>query len=240
MRKRFFIPFAAAALAAAGASAVQTQEKPAPRTPPAEAEKIGEDLYRIGKAQADLKAGTVTVSGKINMFRGLIEYLAVAPEGKEHESLLTLDVRPLHLQVGLILLGLEPKGGLRYQGDKQVPKGDPVDIFVSWERGGRTVRVPATELVWDTLKKRPMDRNPWVFSGSAVDGKGFVADRELSLIATFRDPAAIVNNVLPSGAHDTVYKVNERIVPPLGTPVTVTVSRRGPAKPGPGRAEAPL
>lgn len=202
---------------------VASQE--APKVPP-EAEKIGEDRYRIGKATADLKTKTVTCSGRVNMHRGLIEYLAVAPQGKTHESLLTVDVRPLHLQVGLILLGLEPKGGLRYQGDKQVPKGSPVDVFVSWQRGGRNVRVPATDLIWDTLKKRPMERNAWVFSGSLVNDKGFVADLEFSLIATFRDPAAIVNNALPSGADDTVYKVNERIVPPLDTPVTVTLTPR--------------
>lgn len=221
MRARITLSFALTALALSSVAFSQEAQKPPP-----EAEKIGDDLYRIGKARADLKARTVTCTGKINMFRGLIEYLAVAPEGKEHESLLTLDVRPLHLQVGLILLGLEPKGGLRYQGDKQVPKGDPVEIFVSWQRGGRNVRVVATDLVWDTIKKRPMERNPWVFSGSALKDGSFLADQELSLIATFRDPAAIINNVLPSGADDTVYKVNERIVPPLGTPVTVTITPR--------------
>ena len=206
-----------------GTLAASSQEEP--KLPP-EAEKIGEDLYRIGKVKADLKAKTVTCTGTVNMHKGLIEYLAVAPEGKRHESLLTLDLRPLHLQVGLILLGLEPKGGLRYQGDKQIPKGSPVDVYVSWQRGGRTVKVAATDLVWDTLKKRPMERNAWVFSGSGVSDKGFLADLELSLIATFRDPAAIVNNALPSGADDTVYKVNERIVPPLDTPVTVMLTPR--------------
>jgi len=194
---------------------------------PADAEKIGEDRYRLGKAIVDLQAKTLTCSGKVNMSKGVIEYFAVAPQGKLHESILSLNVRPLHLQLGLILLGLEPKGGLRYQGDTQVPQGSPVDVFASWKRAGKPVRVHAEEMIWDVVKKRPMDRNAWVFSGSPVDKNGFVADRELSLIATYRDPAAIVNNVLPTGSDDSLYKVNERIVPHWDTPVTVTFAPAG-------------
>lgn len=215
----------------AGAAALLILGLPAlsqgpPKTPP-EAEKIGEDLYRVGKMTVDLKARTATCTGKVNMQKGMIEYLAVAPQGKMHESLLTLDVRPLHMQVALILLGLEPKGGLSFQGDKALPKGSPVEVFASWQRGGKTVKVPASDLVWAIDKKRPMERGGWVFSGSKVTKEqGFVADIELSLIATFRDPAAIVNNALPAGDDDTAYKVNERIVPPWGTPVTVTLTPR--------------
>lgn len=196
-----------------------------PPVPP-EAEKIGENRYRVGKLTVDLVSKTAVCAGKINMQRSTVEYLAVAPGGKRHESVLLLQVRPLHLQVGLILLGLEPRGGLRYQGDTQVPKGSPLDLWVSWQRGGRTVKVAAGELVWDGAKRRPMGRGDWVFSGSRVDADGFVADRDLSLIGTYRDPGAIINNALPEGADDTVYKVNERVCPPAGTPVTFTVTPR--------------
>jgi hypothetical protein len=97
-----------------------------------------------------------------------------------------------------------------------------VEAFVSWRRNGRPVKARAEELVWDVEKKRPMPSGAWVFSGSIVDSKGFVADRELSLMATYRDPAAIVNNALPTGSDDSIYKVNERIVPKWDTPITMT------------------
>lgn len=215
------VPLVSACVLAVALPRPAAPQAPAQGIPP-EAEKIGEDRYRLGKVTVDLKAKTVTCPGKVNMSKGVIEYFAVAPEGKLHESVLSLDVRPLHLQLGLILLGLEPKGGLRYQGDTQVPKGSPVQVFTSWQRNGKPVKVHAEEMVWDVVKKRPMERNAWVFSGSSIDKNGFVADRELSLIATYRDPAAIVNNVLPTGSDDTVYKVNERLVPHWDTPVTVT------------------
>jgi hypothetical protein len=210
-------------MAALALTATLAQAQPAPSpTLPGDAVRIGEDKYRVGKLTVDLAAKTATCAGKLNMPRGLIEYFAVAPGGKLHESLLRLDVRPLHLQVGLILLGLEPKGGLSYQGDTAPPKGSPVAVYASWKRGARTVRVPAEELVWAIDHKKPMERGAWVFSGSVVKEGLFVADEERSLIATLRDPAAIINNVLPGGSDDTLYKVNERIAPPYGTPVTVT------------------
>ena len=209
-------------LLAATLAYAQAPAPPAAPTLPPDAERIGEDRYRVGKVTVDLAAKTATCAGKINMPRGMIEYLAVAPLGKRHESVLLLDVRPLHLQVGLILLGLEPKGGLTFQGDPAQPKGSPVNVSVSWKRGGRTVRVPAEDLVWAIDHKRPMERGAWVFSGSAVEKGVLLADAERSLIATFHDPAAIVNNILPGGSDDTLYKVNERIAPPYGTPVTVT------------------
>jgi hypothetical protein len=197
---------------------------------PKEAEKIGEDLFRIGKVRVDLKAKTLTCSGKINMSKGTIEYLAVAPRGKRHESVLVLDAHPLHFQLGLILLGLEPKGGIMRTPNPRVsqgePKGSPVDLWVLWQRGGRAVRVAGETLAWDIGKRRPMESGAWIFSGSTGGFSGFVAEEDLSMVATYRDPVAVINNALPQGLDDTIYKANERVLPPVGTPVTFSVTPR--------------
>ena len=50
-----------------------------------------------------------------------------------------------------------------------------------------------------------------------------------SVIATYRDSDAVLNNPLPTGGDDTIYKANERVVPPVGTPVTL-VLRPAPPK----------
>ena len=55
---------------------------------PPEAEKITENTFRVGSSIIDTKARTVTCPGEINLREGSIEYLAVAPGGKTHESLL--------------------------------------------------------------------------------------------------------------------------------------------------------
>src|SRR5204862_7984130 len=92
-----------------------------------------------------------------------------------------------------------------------------------WQQAGKEMRLPAEQLVWDGDKKRTMEEKAWVFSGSQITARGFEADRTRSVIATYRDPAAIINNRLPSGADDTVYEANERVVPRVGTKVQLVV-----------------
>jgi hypothetical protein len=234
-------------LVAGGSLAAEEPGAP-PKLPP-EAERISENVYRIGRVVLDTKARSVTCSGQVNMQRGPIEYLAVTPTGKRHESVLVLDLEPMHLQVALLVLGLEPGGNLRYQGDSQAPKGAPVEIEARWESGGKERSARLEELAWDIPKRRPMERSAWVFTGSRITDAGFGATLEGSLIACYRDPYAILNISLATGADDTVYKVNERIVPPRGTPVTVvlrpatasgerpaTNDQRGPTGPPAGTA----
>src|SRR5207253_204122 len=100
-------------------------------------ERLTDNLYRVGKVLIDTKARTVVCRGTVNMDAGPIEYLAVAPNGKTHESLLLLEVRPLHLQVALLLLGLEPKNILKRQGDKTAPQGDPVELWIRRRDGDK-------------------------------------------------------------------------------------------------------
>src|SRR6266511_579597 len=73
------------------------------------AEKIGEHRYRIGQVTVDTAARTAQMPCRVNMQKGMIEYLAVASEGKLHESALRVDAEPLHLHLALLLLGLEPR-----------------------------------------------------------------------------------------------------------------------------------
>ena len=181
------------------------------------AERITENVYRVGKATIDMAARTVTCQGEINMDSGPIEYLAVAPLGKTHESLLKVEVRPLHLQVALLLLGLEPKNVLKRQGDKTTPQGAPVEIFVRWrDKDGKPQEARAEEWVVSMPGSKPMPPQDWVFTGSRILKEGFEADLEKSLVAVWHDPAAILDNPSPSGATNA-YAVNAKRAPKRGT-----------------------
>lgn len=214
-------------------------QKPSAPPLPTGAEKISDNVYRLGAVIVDLKDRSISVPAVVNLKKGVVEYLAVGKGGRRHESILMADVRPLHIQLGLILLGLEPQGGLTVKGDTQVPKGPGVEIWVSWDRGGKEVRVRAEELVWDIKREKPMEADPWVFSGSRITQQGFLADREQSLIATYRDPEAIINNRLPSGADDTVYEANEKVIPRVGTAATLIIKAQAPLLPPPAKPPAP-
>jgi hypothetical protein len=186
-------------------------------------ERVTENLYRVGKAVVDTQARTVTCPGQINMDTGSIEYLAVAPRGKTHESLLLVDVRPLHLQLALLLLDLEPKNVLSKQGERTTPKGAPVEIYVRWrDAKGDRREERAETLVAELPSGRPMPAHNWVFTGSRILPQGFEADLQKSLVAVWHDPSAILDNPLPGGANNA-YIVNAKRVPRQGTPVEFVV-----------------
>jgi len=180
-------------------------------------------VYRIGSVVLDRNGDEIRLTGTVNMERGMIEYVACARMGKLHESVLVLDVEPYQLQVALLLLGLEPGGDLEYQGDPRTPRGDSLEIWVEWVEDGETRRYRAEDLVYNIREERPMSHTAWVFTGSKLINGTFMADFEGSLIATYHDPFTIIDNPLPTGADDTLYRVNEDRVPGKGTPVTVTL-----------------
>jgi hypothetical protein len=185
--------------------------------------KLGDDLFQLGTIRIDSKNRVLTIPGKINMQKGMIELLACAPGGKTHETVVLMDVVPYHLQVSLILLGLNYVGGLSVQGDTLTPKGDSVDVFVTWMKDGRDTTTRVEDFVWDIPREKPMEHTPWVFTGSKMmDGK-YMADVEKSLVTTYHDPFTILDNPLSTGRDDEVYKVNDSLVPPKGTPVTITI-----------------
>ncbi|MEW5801299.1 MAG: YdjY domain-containing protein [bacterium] len=217
----------------AGYSASQGAPDPGAhsRTAPGQAEKnpsvqqIGPDEFRIGKVILNKSKREIYLSGQVNMQSGLVEYLACWDEiGKLHESVLKLEARPSQIQVALLLLGLKYENNLKFQGDPAAPKGDSLEIWAEWDLPDKTrKKVRGEELVYDQMEKKPMDKTFWAFTGSQViDGK-FIADSEGSIIATFRDPVAIINNPLPNGADDTVYTCNEKILPPVGTNILLTM-----------------
>lgn len=167
------------------------------------------------------------------MDRGPIEYLAVAPNGKLHESLLRVDVRPLHLQVALLLLGIEPKNVLAHQGETKTPQGDPVSISVRWhDTAGKQREVRAADWVETLPEQQALGGDPWVFTGSRILKEGFEADLSQSLVAVWHDPAAILDNRSPAGAQNGLIVFESR-VPRRGTVIELVIRQSNPA---PGHA----
>lgn len=188
-------------------------------------QKVRDGVFQVGNVTVDKNQGQVTTTGEINMAEGLLEYLACGPMGKLHESLLKLDVQPFHLQVALLLLGLEPGSKpLDHQGASGVPEGDPVQLWVSWtDVSGKRVEHRAEDLVFDEKQKQPMTLDHWIFTGSQVMDGRFMAQVEQSIVATYHDPFAMFDHPLGTGMDDTVYFVNKKVVPPVGTPVMFMV-----------------
>ncbi|MCX8037428.1 MAG: YdjY domain-containing protein [Candidatus Sumerlaeia bacterium] len=162
---------------------------------------------------------TLRIPAKVNMTKGMIELVACASGGKLHESIFLAHIEPYHLHLALLLMGLKPKGGVQFQGDATTPEGDRVVVFVEYQNTRRRVE----DYIWDLHARQPMERTEWVFAGSKFINGEYGAQLTRTLMTTYHDPYTIIDNPLPTGADDEVYEVNTRVVPPVGTTVTLVI-----------------
>jgi hypothetical protein len=183
--------------------------------------------YRIGELRISKKLKCVTFPAQVNMNRGLLEYVLVRNGGKTHESLLRTDVSPYDLNVALLLLGLEGTDRpLERQGDPDVPQGDKVEIRISGKNAdGKTFSITPEEWISRKQEEKMVQAtsNRYVYTGSVIRDNRFLAQMEGSMVALYHDPVAMIDNASPGGESDKVWFVREGAVPPVGTPVTVTI-----------------
>jgi len=184
-------------------------------------EKTGEHTFRIGVVHCDRAARTLTIPAHVNAREGLIEYALVTRQGKIHESLLSTDAEPLHVQMAALLLGMSPQPGKRQPCE--------VMIEVEWATNGPARKVPLEDLIAlakDTPQNASggtMTRGPWKFTGSQIDSHGFVAAREGSVIALIEDPASLIVNPRPGREDDSLHVPNAAAMPGTGMPVSVRI-----------------
>ena len=199
--------------------------KPNPELPVLQ--KVGPGVFRLGEVLINKNAKSLSLPAVVNMNKGLLEYVLVRNGGKMHESLLRTSVDPMHIQLGLLLIGAEGTDQpLARQGDPGAPRGNPVEIVVSTMKNGRMA--PLFPETWITQRAgdKSGDSAPlhWVFTGSHVFNGRLLAQVEGSIIAIYHDPAALFDNASPGGESDRIWFVKEGAPPPVGTPVTVTIS----------------
>jgi hypothetical protein len=198
--------------------------------PPAPYRPDPATLIRVGTVQVDASQRMVVATGMVNQVEGAIELFACGTRGKTHESVLVLDLYPVDLHAALVLLGLSNGPPAAAMGEGP-PRGDALDIWIAWEEAGRPRVERAERWIAYRAGGRPLGNTAWVFTGSTFEDGRYKALVEESLIATYWDPWAIVNIGSDVGADDERLIVDERAVPPLGTPVDVFFVARGKASP---------
>jgi len=190
-------------------------------------QKIGPGLFALGDIQISKAAKSITLPAVVNMSKGMLEYLLVRTGGKTHESLFRTSIDPTQLQLAMLLIGVEGTDRpLAHQGDPEAPKGNPVEITVSYRKDGRMLPLKPESWIARKTEDKMVDAEPlqWMFTGSKFYNGKFMAQVEGSIIAIYHDPVALIDNASPGGESDRVWFVKEGAVPPVGTPVTLTIS----------------
>ncbi len=232
-------------------------ELPPPSLPPPGAEpppapptieRIDEHRARIGQVLVDRQRRRVEVPGRLNMTEGILEYYAVGPNGKLHESVLELSGVPSHLHVGLLLIGLDPNTyrdtstGMR----EVVKPGGRMRLFVEWTdpKSGKHRREPAESWLYNRERKKAPPAGDWQFLGSSFWNGRYSADDGRSIVALIPDESCVVGVVGDAGnpyrGATMGYEVNTKVVPPLHTPLTLAFEAVADAPAAPtGLAPAP-
>lgn len=225
------------ALACIGASAMSYGQAPRPPMGPESeppigmhapafplVERVGDGVFRIGKVTLDKKQRHLSFPATVNQTRGLLEYILVRTGGKTHESLLRTDAEPYDIQLAFLLLNLSGTDRpIAHQGARETPTGDAVRISIRHGDGITTAPEQWLTQISNDAKRdvAPLD---WLFTGSLISEGRFMAQVEGSVIALFHDPFAILDHASKDGESDRIWHAREDAMPPVGTPVTLTIS----------------
>jgi hypothetical protein len=198
---------------------------------------VGPGIFQLGQVRIDKQLRTATFPAVLNRIAGAMEYLLVTSYGKTHESILRTDVSPFELHLGMLLLGAEgngtnpPASEPRTYGPNPEAKlqGEAVVIELHWTQEAKEVTRGGQELVWNRAAQSAMEGGLWFYNGSAVWQGRFLAQDSGSMISLITDPAALVNNRVPTRDHEEAWAAYKAKLPPGNTPVQVTLRL---AKPG--------
>jgi len=197
-------------------------------------EKLDEGRYRIGKVTLNPVTREIRLPARVNMDKGLLEFLLVLEKGKIHESLLVTDASPSHLHLAFSLLRYPPSVELFPMLDEighvtgeypdvpvEVRARARVLIDVEWSRDGMLIRNSINEWIQHSTSSQAMPPGPWIFSGSAFQRGSYIPDLTGDIAAIFVARAAMINYPSAGNDNDLVWHAFSKHVPATGSAVTL-------------------
>lgn len=222
-------------VAATGRAQPPPTTAPADALPPVPTTKPAHGVlnYQPG-VTIDWPERRIEVAATVILRDAPIELFACSPRAREHESIVRIEARPLHVFEALGLIGLTNGHPVEWDEQRQTvipPTGDPVSVRVRYQQNGEMHTVSA----WDWLKRsdgQPFDeRPPWVFAGSVRDSRGrFAADLEGTVVAIVDFPTALLAlQATHTSDNDALWlECNTDAIPPVGTSCTLILEPPGP------------
>ncbi len=210
--------------AAAQTASGLTAPVPASSTEPANKAKPFAPGVRI-----DWQRRLVEVDVEVVLRDGALELLACSPRTREHESILTVRARPMHVFQAMGLIGLKPGTPMRYDQGRDLqlaPTGEALDLQVSCGKGKEKRVGPVERWLLDVRRGRPPGKLNWVFAGSRTlhDGR-FAADVDGTVVCVVDFGSALISlGALHSADTELLWlAANTEAIPPTGTPCTLLI-----------------
>ncbi len=203
--------------------------------------KISETEYELDGIKINAATREVRIPSQICLQKAPIEYMLTTDTGKTHETVLTTAVSPIAVQMAMLLANYQPatEGLLSKVPQEERPKiwkeeppkkpgANRVKINVEWKTEQELKRVPLSQWVQNAdTRKTPEDLDTWIFNGSYIDERGFIAQHEGSIIGVWLDRGAIFNSPAVGNWRDDLWISMPANIPAEGTPVTLIVTPEG-------------
>ncbi len=189
----------------------------------------------------------VDVESSVCLHRGALELVACTKGTKEHESIVAVEAKPMHIHAALLLLGSKSgspatRKQLADQAGRWIdfpPSGGPVDVFLLLKgKDGKLVEHPISDFIArsnntsdDPASVDHENRFPthtFLFAGSVLHGDGpgprrYLSDESGNVISlsTFGDELLCLPAIHSQDNDALVWQVDARKLPAVGSNVTL-------------------
>jgi hypothetical protein len=202
--------------------------------------------------ELNLEEQSVDVEATVCLHEGSLELIACAEGTKEHESILALSARPMHIHTAMLLMGAKPGNpAMKKVSDGEGVRWVPVDpsgdqVWVSLvftDPEGKQVEQPISQFVspvgssvkGEGIPGKEMEKFPnhFLFAGShLVQGgpgpKKYVCEQSGNVISisTFGDEFLCLPGIHGHNNKGLVWQVNPEGLPGIGEKVTLRLRRK--------------
>ncbi len=204
------------------------------------------DASKLPHLTVDVKKKELRIDAEFVNAQMPLEFFCCINGTAEHETVIRSPVKPSHVHLGMLMLGLAPGEPVHYSkaADKWLaPHGPPINISCEWTdpKTQKTVRYPAYRLMRGVKNKKEMPPMTWIFAGSRVmeDGK-YAADTTGYLVSVVNFDLTVIDiPELASSSNDSLeWEFNPDLCPPKGTPLTMIFEPLGKDDPAIKKADA--
>ena len=218
-------------------------EEPAPKLSP----QMGQALRKLNLPgiKLNLKERCVDVNATICLHEGLLELVACTKGSKEHESILSIAARPMHIHTAMLLMGARPgtpamrkaQDGAPNRWVPVEPAGDPVHVSLVFpDSKGKPQEYPIQKFISPaqpdeisgipTKKKLVTFSASFLFAGSHLveNGAGprkYVCEQSGNVISisTFGDELLCLPGIHGHQNDGLAWQVNSKGLPGIGEQV---------------------
>lgn len=199
--------------------------------------------------EIDVEKRTIDVESEVCLDEGALELVACTKGTKEHESIVAVEARPIHIHTALLLLGVEAGNpAMRKAVDENQtrwvdlpPRGGAVEVFLVWkdQKNGLVERPISDFIVHSVEQQKRFPTHTFLFAGSQLHGAGegprqYSSDRSGNVISisTFGDETLCLPGVHGHQNGALLWQVDATHLPPVGTKVTLRLRpKRKPPEP---------